>query len=344
MSEQNSFIVGKNWICWAFEPPMVRGDGTPLQNNDTWWESDAAIARVYLNGQWTTPTQQIPGITAIMAVAKTYNINGETSLLSPYTVSNSNEWFYNGTTGFICGEPNSYLINYSLELAQLNNMLYSKFTGGGKPSQTYTNGQYLSFANVIQQASFIGWSSNSFTASVASGYNGVFEFKLYLRTNALNNGSIVLEVNGNEVPGGELVYNYQHIPSPEAWGIHCSTKYTVVNGDVIKFKVKGAAGTIIDIDSDNSYVEITNMIPALQPTGFFYNVPSSQVTVVLKKNGVAVSNGNNSVVSLIGGQKTLLSNTIRVGCVLNDVITLEVSSTKGGCQVRSALLNILPAL
>lgn len=344
MSEQSAFIVGKNWICWAFEAPIVRSDGSPLQNHDTWWESDEAIARVYLNGQWTTPTQQIPGITAIMAVSKNFNINGETSLLSPYTVYNANDWFYNGTTGFLCGEPNSYLINYSLELAQVYNMIYDKYTGGGGASQTYTNGQYLSFANTIQASSFVGWSNNSFTASVASGYNGVYEFKLYLRTNAFNNGSIVLEVNGNEVLGGELLYNYQHLPSPESWGIHCSTKYTVVNGDVIKFKVKGGAGTIIDIDSTNSYLEITNMVPVLQPSGFFYNVPYSQVTAVLKKNGVAVSNGHDPKVSLIGGQKSILSNSLRVSCALNDVITLEVSCTKGGCQVRSALLNILPAL
>lgn len=347
MSEQFSFIVGSNWNCWAYEPPTVRSDGTQLLNNDVWWESDTAVARVYLNGQWSTPTNQQPGVYAIQAAGQSFNIAGETALVSPWGAPfmNLNEFTFNGTNGFICSEANTYVINYDLQLTQNQNMVYTKFSGGGGASQIYTNGQYLSFITPIQQPVFVGWNSatRAFESTVTNGYKGVYEFKLYLNVNACAAASIVLEVNGVEITnGGQLWYNFSHQQAAEETGYNCSCRYTVNIGDTVKFKVVGGGGNLLDLDSDKCYLEILNCVPQLNQNAFTYGTPISNVSAAIKVNGIALTQGHTPTVSVIPGQKSQLKGSLRTALALNDVVTIEVTAGKGGITLNSAMLNISP--
>lgn len=339
MSEQFSFIVGRNWNCWAYEPPEVRSDGTQLQNQDVWWESDTAVARVYLNGQWTTPTNAVPGVYAIKTTTQT---SSSPFLLTDWNAINVNEWSYNGTTGFICSEPNAYVCDYSVRLTGAS--YSSANTGVGYHSATvdtpYTidgaANQRIYFAFVSKSTSGSSYNASSMSSggvNQAKATCVVEPCRPQVNYNLnLNAGATALQLKFQVYKVGPAVwidYAVVNVPaSASAQSVMFSVCPDLNIGDEFRLICAGPGTATI---ASSSRIDIQDQLPV-----------TTQVTTQVKKNGVTISTQNSVVNSVQVDQTRTISGSLRFTAALNDVISLEVIPANSGITASSAALNLTP--
>lgn len=336
MSEQNAFIVGNNWICWAFEPPIVRSDGTPLQDRDTWWESDAAVARVYLNGQWTSPTNEHPGVYAIKTSSQNAPFPLAPFQLTGWTPLNLTEFSYNGTTGFIAQEPNAYECFYSITMdVGVGSNGGGYFTANATSSQSVVTNDLLFFDSASVNTGAATYNPTKIQLSGAS--NGRVEciiapcrpqVNLVLPITTTTGGKLILEVFKSAIP---LTINYAEVDvvasaSPQTVSFSCCPDMIV--GDYFRIRWAGPGTATF-----NSARRIDIMDTLL---------PTSTVVTRVKKNGVVMTSQNTVTSTLTVPNTVTVTGSMRFIAALNDIISLEISPSNYGLTVQSAMINIQP--
>jgi hypothetical protein len=336
MSEQYAFIVGNNWVCWAFEPPVVRSDGSPLQEKDTWWESDAAVARVYLNGQWTSPTNAHPGVYAIKTSSQNAPFPLAPFQLTGWTPLNLAEFSYNGTTGFIAQEPNAYECLYSISMdvgAGANGGGY--FTANATAPQSVVAGNLLFFdsPNINTGAQ----TYNPLKIQLPGASNGIVEciinpcrpqVNLVLPITTTTGGQLIFQVFKAGIP---LFVDYAVIEvvasaSPQTISFSCCPDMLV--GDYFRIRWAGP-GTATFTAARR--IDIMDTLP-----------PASTVTTRVKKNGVVMPSQNTVTSTLAVPNTITVTGSMRFTAAVNDVISLEISPSNYGLTVQSAMMNIQP--
>lgn len=336
MSSEYSYFVANNWICWSYEAPLYRVDGTPLQNNDTWWESDAAIARVYLNGQWTTPTNAVPGVYAIKTTTQNSPFPLAAFQLTGWNAINVNEFSYNGTTGFIAQEANAYECLYSIS------MDVGAGTDGGGYFSASANAPQAVTANTHLFFDFVNKSTGGTTYTATSiqlpppGNGRVNcaiapcrpQVNLVIPITVTTGGQLKLEVYKSG-PGVGIDYAIYDVPasaSPQTVSFSCCPDMVV--GDYFRVIWVGPGTATIGA---NRRIDIMDTV-----------LPTSNIITRVKKNGVVVSSQNSVASSLMVPNSMTVTGSMRFTAAINDVISLEVLPSNYGVTVTSAMINIQP--